>query len=106
MAVVVGLLTLNIGICLFVIASPEAAASVFAGRGNWLTLAMYRSALAFGRWDNENDLAPGKPFPALVRSCRRRAITRIWLFVAGVVILVLLSTLNGHLPRFTPHTSL
>lgn len=105
-AVVVGLIALNVGVCLFVFASPEAAASVFAGRGNWLTLMLYRSALAFGRYDWEKDLDPGTPFPALVRNCRRRAIGRLWLFVVGAVILVLVSAMSGHLPQFTPHPTL
>lgn len=104
-AIVVGFFALNIGTCLFVMASPETAASVFARPHNFFILTLYRSALAFGRWDWEYDLDPGTPFPALVRNCRRRAMGRLWLFVVGVVVLVLVSAMSGHLPVFTPHTS-
>lgn len=103
--VVVALVALNVVMCLFVVANPEAAATVFAGRGNWFTLALYSSVLAFGRYDTERDLAAGIPFSVLVVNCRRRAIRRLQLLLVGVVIVALVSVINGHMPRFTAHTS-
>jgi hypothetical protein len=102
-ALVVGLITLNVVMCLQVIVNPEAAASAFDGQGNRLTEMLYCSALAFGRYDCEPDLASGTPFPALVRNCRRRAIGRLQLFFAGLVVLVFVSIITGHVPAFTSH---
>jgi hypothetical protein len=102
-ALVVGLITLNVVMCLQVIVNPEAAASVFDGQRNRLTEMLYCSALAFGRYDCESDLASGTPFPALVRNCRRRAIGRLRLLFAGLVVLVFVSIITGHVPAFTSH---
>lgn len=99
----VGLVILNVAMCLHIVSNPEGAAAVFDGRSNWLTLMLYRSVLCFSRWDFERDLAPGTPFPALVRNCRRRAVGRLQLFAAGAVMFVLVTVITGHLPRFTTH---
>ncbi len=101
-AVFVALVALSVVTCAFIAANPETAASVIAGRsGNWLTLLLFRSVLYFSTTDVEPDLAPGTPFPDLVRNCRRRAIGRLQLFIVAVVILVLVSVMNGHVPRIT-----
>ena len=103
-ALAVGLITLNVVICRYVIANPEAAASVFDGRGNRVMEMVYRSVLALGRYDGECDLARGTPFPALVRNCRRRAIGRLQLFLAGLVVFVLVVIVTGYVPAFTSPT--
>ena len=96
-AIFAGLVVLNIAICVSVVAKPEDAASVFAERNNALTLAMYYSVLSMSRMDGQCDLAPGTPFPTLVRNCRRRAVRRLQLFFAGAMIMVLMIA-TGHMP--------
>ena len=94
-AVGASLIVLNVVMCLAIVANPEAAASVFAGPANLPTVLLYRSVLAFGRYDSEADLNPGTPFAVLVQNCRRRAMRRLQLLLVGVVILVVVSASKG-----------
>jgi len=98
-AIFVGLVVLNIAICVSVVAKPEDAASVIAERKNPLTLALYYSVLSMSRMDPQSDLAPSTPFPALVRNCRRRAVRRLQLFFGGAVVLALF-IVTGHTPMW------
>ncbi|HKU67602.1 MAG TPA: hypothetical protein VJP85_07500 [Candidatus Baltobacteraceae bacterium] len=98
LAVGVGLIVLNVVVCVAVVVNPEDAASVLAKRSNWLALGLYYSVLSFSYMDPQRDLASSTPFPALVQNCRRRALRRLQLFFAGAVIIVLVSISNGHAP--------
>lgn len=98
-AILAGVVVLNIVICVSILANPEDAASVFAERKNVPMLAIYYTALTLSTADGMRGLAAGTPFPTLVRNCRNRAMRRLQLFfVAAVVMIVMVAT--GHAPVF------
>jgi hypothetical protein len=96
LALVAVLLIFHAAICLYVIANPQAAASVIAQPNRTLFAWILLSGLRISRSDPEMDLVQTTlPYDAIVANCKRRAVLSLMGSGAAIVVFAVIFLSRG-----------